>query len=314
MKVSVAMILMPLLASPAPGVLAQGRPIVDTHIHFYRVTRPAGVPWPSPKNQVLYRDVLPAEYKALARRYGIISSGIVEASPLDDDNQAVLDLVKGDEFFPFFVAQIDMGAPDFSAKLDKLAKDARVVGVRGFLWGPALTLDKTQLANLRALAARGMTLDLVSRGVMNPKDKVEALAAAVTDLRIVIDHLAGAKGESPTGQWAMAMKRLGGQHKNVFIKFSSFFDVYNPRAGEDQAWKAPTTLAAYQAHFNVLMKAFGEDRLIWGSNWPVNELGGDFGRQIELAEAYLCPYGDKVRDKVMYQNAQRIYRRQPPKR
>ena len=81
---------------------AQGshRPIADTHIHLYRVTREGGVPWPSPRNKILYRDVLPAEYKALARKHGIVSVGIVEASPLFEDNQAVLDMVKGDPFVP----------------------------------------------------------------------------------------------------------------------------------------------------------------------------------------------------------------------
>jgi predicted TIM-barrel fold metal-dependent hydrolase len=58
--------------------------------------------------------------------------------------------------------------------------------------------------------------------------------------------------------------------------------------------------------------AFGEDRLIWGSNWPVSDLGGDFGKQIELAEEYLKPFGPKVRDKVMFRNARDFYRRKPP--
>ena len=73
-----AMIVVVLAASSTPRAAAdKPRPIVDTHIHFYRITRPGGVPWPPPTNKVLYRDVLPAEYKALAKRYGIISSGIV---------------------------------------------------------------------------------------------------------------------------------------------------------------------------------------------------------------------------------------------
>ena len=58
--------------------------------------------------------------------------------------------------------------------------------------------------------------------------------------------------------------------------------------------------------------SFGEDRLIWGSNWPVSDLGGDFGKQIELAEHYLKPFGPKVRDKVMFRNARDFYRRKPP--
>jgi L-fuconolactonase len=295
---------------------AQGsqRPIADTHIHLYKVTRPGGVPWPSPGNKILYRDVLPAEYKALAQKYGIVSTGIVEASPLFTDNQAVLDMVKGDPFFSFLVAQVEIGSPDLLADLEKLAEDPRVVGVRAFLWSPRMTLDATQLAQLRAVAAKGMTLDIVSRGTLNPKDQVSALASAVPGLRIILDHLAGAKGPSPSPDWERDVRRLAGRHKNVFVKFSSFFDMYNPVAAEDEGWKSPTTLEAYKANFDVLMSAFGEDRLIWGSNWPVSDLGGGFGEQIELAEEYLKPFGPQVRDKVMFGNARDFYRRKPPVR
>ena len=54
--------------------------------------------------------------------------------------------------------------------------------------------------------------------------------------------------------------------------------------------------------------------MIWGSNWPVSDLGGVFGKQIELAEEYLKPFGPKVRDKVMFGNARDSYRRKPPDR
>jgi predicted TIM-barrel fold metal-dependent hydrolase len=295
---------------------AQGspRPIADTHIHLYRVTRPGGVPWPSPRNEILYRDILPAEYKALARKHGIVSAGIVEASPLFDDNQAVLDMVRGDPFFSFLVAQMEIGSPDFLANLDRLAKDRRLVGIRAFLWTPKITNDATQLAQLRAIAARGMTLDIVSRGTLNPPDQVSALAKAVPELRIILDHLLGAKGAQPRPEWELDVRRLADRHRNVFVKFSSFFDMYNPVATEDEGWESPATLGAYKAHFDVLMTAFGEDRLIWGSNWPVSDLGGDFGKQIELAEEYLKPFGPKVRDKVMFSNARDFYRRKPPAR
>lgn len=291
---------------------AQSRPIVDTHIHFYRVTRPGGVPWPTADNKVLYRDVLPAEYVPLARRHGIVAAGIVEASPRFDDNQEVLDLVQGDRFFPFLVAQIEIGAPDFPQKLAVLAKDRRVVGVRAFLWSPKLTLDPIQREHLGLLAQAGMTLDLVSRGDHNPKAQVSALAAAVPNLRIVIDHLAGAKGATPDPTWELEMRRLADRHPNVHVKFSSFYDMYEPTAPKTGPWRAPAELAAYEAHFDVLYTAFGPDRLIWGSNWPVSEVGGDFATQIRLAEEYLARHGRAARDKVMWKNALRFYRRVKP--
>ena len=290
-------------------------PIVDTHIHFYQPSRPGGVPWPPPppaSDPLLYRDVLPPEYKALAMANGILASGVIEASPLVEDNRWILDLLDHDSFFPFFAGQLEIGSPDFGINLERLSHDHRFVGIRGFLWSPpAITLDAAQLRDLRDLARRGMTLDIISRGTTNPKPRVEALCTAVPNLRIIIDHLAGAQGLTPTPEWELAIRRLADVCPNLYVKFSSFYDMYVVGDGNHR-WSAPTDLAAYKPHFDVLMTAFGEDRLIWGSNWPVSDLGGSFSGEIRLAEEYLAPFGQVVRDKVMFKNALLFYRRHVP--
>src|SRR5207244_8750203 len=95
-------------------------PILDTHIHFYQASRPGGIPWP-PANSEIYGDVLPPAYKAVAIPNGILASGVVEASPLVEDNQWILDLLGYDAFFPFFVGQLEVVSPDFSCNLDGLS-------------------------------------------------------------------------------------------------------------------------------------------------------------------------------------------------
>ena len=287
-------------------------PIVETHIHFYQVTRAGGAPYPPVENTTLYRDVLPPEYRQLARVNGVVAATIVEASPLVEDNQWVLDLVRGDPLFKSFVGQLEIGSADFIANLNRFARDDRFVGIRSFLWSPpAITLDDAQLRDLRELARRGMTLDLISRGSTNPKPRVEALCAAVPDLRIVIDHLGGAQGQTPTAEWELSIRRLASVCPNLSMKFSSFYDLYQVGDG-NRPWVAPLDLAAYKPTFDVLLSAFGPDRLIWGSNWPVSNLGGGFAEQIRLAEDYLAPLGQRVRDKVMFRNALKFYRRVPP--
>src|SRR5687768_5158959 len=84
------------------------RPIVETHVHFWQVTRPGGVPWPTPAEGPIYRDVLPPDYTPLARANGIVTAGIVEASGIVEDNQWILDLVKGDRFYSFFVGNLEI--------------------------------------------------------------------------------------------------------------------------------------------------------------------------------------------------------------
>ncbi|WP_280153600.1 amidohydrolase family protein [Piscinibacter sp. XHJ-5] len=297
------------------GQLRRGvpQPIVETHIHFYQVTRPGGVPWPPAASTTLYRDVLPAEYQQLARLHGIVAAGIVEASPLAEDNAWILDLVRRDAFFRFFVGQLEVGSPGFIAQLDRLAADPRFVGIRSFLWGPAaITLDAAQRRDLAELSRRGMTLDLISRGTTNPKPTVEALCKAFPQLRVIVDHLGGAQGPTPTPEWELSIRRWAELCPQLSVKFSSFYDVYQTGDG-NAPWPAPLELAAYRPHFDVLMSAFGSDRLIWGSNWPVSSLGGGFAEQIRLAHDYLAPLGEEVRDKVMFRNALSFYRRVPPR-
>jgi L-fuconolactonase len=302
------------VANPGIEALLVGkiRPIVDTHIHIFQVDRPGGVPWPAKDDPHLYKSSLPADYQALAAPLGVVASGIVEASPLHADTRWVLDRIAGSPFFPFYVAQLEIGSPDFERQLDEIAGDERVVGIRGFLWSPAagITLDDRQLAHLRLLAHRGMTLDLISRNSLNPKEKVDRLARAVPDLRIIIDHLAGAKGTTPDPRWVADVQMLA-RHRNVHIKFSSFFDMFNPSptGDESQPWTAPTTVTEYRPHFDVLFDAFGAERLIFGSNHPVVAMGGSLGGEIAIAEAYLAPRGVEVRDKVMARNALAFYRR-----
>jgi L-fuconolactonase len=285
------------------------RPIVETHIHFWQVTRPGGVPWPTPAEGPIFRDVLPPEYNAVARANGIVTAGIVEASGIVEDNQWILDLVRGDRFYSFFVGNLEIGAATFAPDLARFSGDRRFVGIRGYLTGPAegITLSTAQLASLQDLAQRGMSLDIISRGSKNPKDQVQALCTAVPDLRIIIDHLGGAKGPPPVDPtWELEIRRLADVCPNLNMKFSSFYDMYAPG---DVPFPSPTDLAAYKAHFDVLMTAFGPDRLIWGSNWPVIGLHGTFEDQIRIAEEYLAPFGETVRDKVMFRNALRFYRR-----
>ncbi len=255
----------------------------------------------------------------MAKANGILTAGVVEASGIVEDNQWILDRLT-DGFYSTYVGNLDIGAPTFAHDLERFSKDRRWVGIRGYLTGPpeGITLSPAQLVSLRDLARRGMTLDIISRGDKNPKDRVQALCTAVPDLRIIIDHLGGAKGPPPVDPtWELEIRRLADVCPNLYMKFSSFYDMYAPG---DVVYLAPMDLAHYKAHFDVLMTAFGPDRLIWGSNWPVislhgtnpNDLSSGFADQIRIAEEYLAPFGIVVRDKVMFRNALLFYRRHVP--
>src|SRR5258708_2023498 len=128
---------------------------------------------------------------AIAAPQGIMGPGIAEASPWIDDTQWVpaqaAKTPASKAFFPWYVAQLDIGSADFIKNLtayttvDAMANpDAdKVVGLRLYLWSGKIDLTNAiQKANLAEIQKKGMTIDIISRGTgmteLNPKTQVVA--------------------------------------------------------------------------------------------------------------------------------------------
>ena len=172
----------------APGQLATGAggfTLIDTHAHFYDPARAQGVPWPPREDKLLYRTVLPEDYRALPVPRPVTGAVVVEASPWLEDNQWVLDLAAHDPFIVGFVGNLPVGTKAFAGNLKRFAANNLFRGIRlrdrkleGSLDDPAFVSD------LKLLAARNLSLDLV--GGMEILPFADRLAETVPGLRIII--------------------------------------------------------------------------------------------------------------------------------
>lgn len=164
-------------------------------------------------------------------------------------------------------ARLDRGDATL-AQLDALAAHHRVVGVRHLLQGEPDGLAATPafLIGARAVAARGWTFDACIRS--RQLEEVTALAAAMPELRIVLDHLGkpevgtATRPAEPSEHWVRELGALA-QHPQVFCKLSGL----PAEAGGD--WSA----AQIEPFLDAAAAAFGPDRLMWGSDWPVSAIG-----------------------------------------
>ncbi len=283
-------------------------PVIDSHVHLYEVTRPGGVPWPPAGSGALDENRLLPDYEALARPLGVVGTVVVEASPLVEDTRWVLEHVGENPLFVGLVAALDVTAPDVEHRLAALAAEPRVVGVRAFLWTGSIQMSEAELALFGELARNDMTLDLVSRKGRNPAERVVRLAEAAPGLRVVVDHLAGARGKEPNEHWRNEVKRLS-SCPNVHLKLSALYDMFNAGPDENTPWASPATVNAYRTHLDAALEAFGDARLIFGSNWPVTEMSGSLADELRLIEEYLAPLGTTARNRVMHDNARAFYRR-----
>lgn len=274
--------------------------IIDTHTHFYDPSRPEGVPWPLPENELLYRTVLPAHFRAVAEPYGVTGTVVVEASAWLADNQWILDLAADDPTIVGFVGHIDPGRPEFGAELARFAPNPLFRGIR--CGGPFFedVAAGSFLDDMARLAERDLSLDVLIRA--QHLDGMLAVARRVPNLRIVINHILHMPidGEALDPAWVARYQRAA-EPPNVHMKVSALME-------QSRRQPAPSALDFYRPALDALWHAFGPDRLIYGSNWPVLERAGSYGDALNIVHTYFAEKGDEASAKYFWRNAKAVYK------
>lgn len=277
--------------------------LIDTHIHFYDTRRDIEMAWPPKEDTVLYKPHLPAEYSELAKASGVTGVVIVEASDHLEDNQWVLDLIEGDEFYVGLVGNIEVYREDFEEQLKKLKQDNRLAGLRPRGPKPINFSDEIVLQNLKTLAAHNLTMDYLTNGGGIPGiQTIDQVARRIPKLRIVVNHCLGYNfdGKAPRQEWVDAVERLA-SNKNVRCKISGLYQRSVPQP-------APQAIEHYREVLEVLWNQFGKERLIYGSNWPVTKHTGTYASFVKLVDSYFSEKGQDAREHYDWKNAARAYR------
>lgn len=289
----------------APSALLAAPPArrrIDCHTHFYDPTRPEGVPWPR-ENSPLHRPVLPRDWHAVAAPHRITDTIVVEASPWVEDNQFLLDLAAADQHLLGVIGNLDPVSPDFAAHVKRFAADPLYRGIRV---SSARAADPANAAayhaGLRLLAEAGLVLDI--NGGPATAGIAAALAKEHPGLTLVINHC-GNPGDPATplpDDWRTGIASAGKQ-KNVFIKISALAEAVRGEPGA-----APADPAYYRPVIDPIWNAFGPDRLVYGSNWPVSDRAAPYGTVVGIVEAYFDEKGADVSDNFFADNSRAAYR------
>ncbi len=277
--------------------------VIDCHTHFYDPTRPQGVPWPPKGEKRLYRRVMPEDYLSHRLSRAVAGTVVVEASPWLQDNQWILDLAMKSSFIVGFVGNLRPGDPRFKADLERFSADPLFRGIRvrdrglgdGAAW-------KDVVADLGRMADLDLSLDV--NVPFRTLPDVERIAGEITRLRIIVNHVALARidGKAVDDEWGRRVRSLA-KHANVFMKVSGLVEATGRRDGT-----APRDVEFYRPWLDVLWDAFGEDRLVYGSNWPVCDLYADLASVQGLAAGYFEGRGGAAARKVFRENSKAIYK------
>ncbi|TIT61189.1 MAG: amidohydrolase, partial [Mesorhizobium sp.] len=257
----------------------------------------AGVP-------ALNRDFSYEEYAVEAQRVGVGRVLHMEVDVDPADIEAETARVEGlsrqsGSMLAGVIASCRPEEGDFPAYLERQRANPFVKGFRRVLHVVPDELSEGALFrdNIKRLGGTGLTFDLVVLPHQIPR--AIALADLAPDVQFVLDHcgVPDIKGNAEH-PWREHMSEIA-RRPNVMAKVSGVVAYADPGS-----WTVET-LRPYVEH---TIGAFGWDRVVWGSDWPVCTLGGGLSTWVAATHALLSGCGISERDGLLSGNARRLWR------
>lgn len=271
---------------------------IDAHVHLWdRALDPQD--WINPQTMApIARDFDASDLSAMLASAGLERAVVVQSSNSLDESVRLAQL--DHSVVAGLVAWVDLTA-DVVAQLDRIRENATVpvVGVRHLAHidpDPQWMLRDDVGRGLAALDREGLCFDLVVREWQLPQALL--LAGRHGGLRFLLDHLGGppAPGDDASS-WAVGLRELA-RHPNVAAKVSGLVSGLAPGAWSAEDLAGPVMIA---------LGAFGADRLLYGSDWPLAELGGGVTAWKSAVEKLLTELSDAERGWVFGGSAAEAY-------
>jgi len=281
-------------------------PIIDAHIHLFDGARPLGAGYMgSPAYRAISKTSLPSMYSPLARPVGIVGAIVVESSPLVDDNLWYLEECRENPIMVGVSGNLDPSRPDFGQYVTHFHKDPLYRAIRSSHFYNAdngkVALKPDQVANLKLLAEADLALDTANPS-MNLMQANVLLADAIPDLRIIMDHLPSFDPTPDTQQAYEAVVKEMAARPNIFVKLS---EAYHPRLIDGVIVRDYEPL---RVRLEYLFEAFGEDRVIFGTDYPNSYGVATIPEEVALGKRFFSTKSREAAEKYFWKNSARAYK------
>lgn len=271
--------------------------IIDSHMHIWTMAR-GDYDWLTPDLGEIYRDFAIDDVVADLDAQGVDQVVLVQAAGTTAETDFMLDVARANKRVRGVVGWVDFEANDAIEQIQERAKDPLMVGLRPMiadLPDPNWILRDDFTAILNAIQDAGLVFDLHARPDMMGQ-KI-AIAKRHPELAMVLNHA----GKPPIAseditQWKQDCTELAAC-ENVVCKFSGLRTEAGDRT-DDASIKEVT---------DFILNAFGPSRLMWGSDWPVLTLAGDYTIWAEQTARLLKGLSDTDRAQIMGGTTSRIY-------
>lgn len=276
-----------------------GSPRLDAHQHFW--ADPEALPWMSDAIQPIRRPFLPEDLKPALDACGFEGCVAVQADHSLEETRWLLDQARENPWIRGVVGWVDLCSEKVEADLASFSGEPKLRGIRHIAQDEPddrFLLGDDFGRGVNAVGRAGLVYDIL----VFPRQ----LEAAVefsrihTEMNLVLDHIAKpSPGDGVTPEWESGIRALA-ENPRVFCKISGL--VTEAPGG---SWEA------YDFHpfLDVVMDAFGDSRLMFGSDWPVCLLAArGYDEVVDLAEGWAGVLDSSAKEKLFGGNAAKIYR------
>lgn len=274
---------------------------IDSHQHFWRYDAVRDA-WITDSMAVLKRDFLPEDLGVELTANGIDASVAVQADQSENETKFLLELAENNSRIAGVVGWVDLLSSRVSERLEYFSHSSKLRGFRHIAQAEPddrFLLRKEFVDGVAQLSTFGFSYDILIYPRQLPA--AIALVAQLPEQRFVIDHCA--KPEIKLRKllpWKAQIREIA-QNKSVYCKVSGLITE-----ADWKFWKADD----FKPYLDVVFDAFGAERLMFGSDWPVCLPAGTYRQAKQLIEDYVKGFSPADNARVFGGNAARFYRLQ----
>lgn len=269
---------------------------IDAHQHFWQYD-PVRDSWIDDTMQVIRRDFMPQDLQPLLEQHQLDGCVAVQADQSEAENTFLLDHAASFPFIKGVVGWVDLCAADIEEKLAYYTDHDKMKGFRHILQGEPqeFMLQSAFLNGISRLNKYNYTYDVLVYEYQLPA--AYQLVAQFPDQPFVIDHIGKPKiGRSDMHAWKKQIHVIA-SCENVSCKISGMVT----EADHD------LTYETYQPYMETVTEAFGTDRIMYGSDWPVCLLAASYNQALAITEQYFSRFSKDEQALFYGGNAIRFY-------
>lgn len=271
---------------------------IDAHQHFWKYD-PQRFGWINEHMQVLKQDYLPPDLKQEMRKTGFDGCVAVQASQSEAETDFLLELGEQYDYIKGVVGWIDLCDYNVRRRLAHYAQFPKLCGIRHIVQDEAddyFLLKPDFMRGVKMLPDFDLSYDILIFEKHLPATL--QFVSYMPECRLVVDHIAKPKiAAGELSPWEENMRSLA-RYPNVSCKLSGMLTE-----ADWKNWKP----GDFKPYLDVVFEAFGPDKLMIGSDWPVCRLAGEYEEVIALVENYMEHFSEEDKVKVFGQNAIDFY-------